>query len=81
MQGDSGNPLVFYGNTVLGVANHANAYCDDTKSPGVYARVTSFIPFINDAMSDIRTPDMRVAEYKEKKIFRMFSKSVDLVEI
>lgn len=59
MQGDSGSPLVYDDNIVIGVTS-GNSLCDETVSPSVYTRVSSFIEFIENAMKDNVTSEMRV---------------------
>ena len=64
MQGDSGGPLVVVrSNLVVGVMS-GNVLCDEIFLPGIYTRVSSFVPFINKVLKGKRTSDMRVATWK-----------------
>ena len=64
MQGDSGGPLVVCSNLVVGVMSK-NVLCNEIFLPGIYTRISSFVPFINEVLKGNRTPDMRVATWKE----------------
>lgn len=81
MQGDSGTPLVLKDNTVIGVYNFGDTTCNEGISPGIYARVTSFVPFIKNVITGVRTSEMRIATYRFTfaNIFGM--KTMSLVEI
>ncbi|ESO99089.1 hypothetical protein LOTGIDRAFT_147055 [Lottia gigantea] len=48
-QGDSGGPLV-YKYTLMGVTSFGNG-CAKPNAPGVYARVSSFIEWINEKIN------------------------------
>ena len=53
-QGDSGSPLVYSGEIVIGVANFgSNAPpCEEDVLPAVYARVSSYLQFIKQSLND-----------------------------
>ena len=64
MQGDSGGPLVVSFNLVVGVMSK-NVFCNEIFLPGIYTRVSSFVPFINEVLKGNITSDMQVATWNE----------------
>ncbi|XP_016836963.1 trypsin-like [Nasonia vitripennis] len=62
--GDSGSPLVYNETTVIGVANSSPKGCREDVEPAVYARVSSHLDFIRNAMKGKKTSDMRSATFK-----------------
>ncbi|KAL7290310.1 hypothetical protein TKK_0016008 [Trichogramma kaykai] len=60
-RGDSGSPLVYNGDTVIGVLSGISLGCDENKEPAIYTRVSSYLTFIRNAMKDV-TLQMRTAD-------------------
>lgn len=56
-QGDSGGPLFSSGPQpqLVGIVSYGDS-CGQRKKPGVYTRVSSFVPWIRDAIQDHRNP-------------------------
>ncbi|OXU26967.1 hypothetical protein TSAR_008788 [Trichomalopsis sarcophagae] len=61
-QGDSGSPLVYQG-TVIGVASSAPIPCGREHNPSVFARISSYIPFIRDAMAGRYSSEFAVKRF------------------
>lgn len=60
-QGDSGGPLVLHDKIVIGVLSWSSPSCDDNLVPGVYTRITEYMPFIEDVLNWNKSPRIRVA--------------------
>ena len=58
---DSGGPLVHKDRLLIGIVSSSPLGCDETVAPSVYTRVTSYIPFITNAVNNIVSEDMRSA--------------------
>ncbi|XP_031777968.1 chymotrypsin-like [Nasonia vitripennis] len=60
--GDSGGPLVI-GNTVIGVVHSSPGGCNENHGSTIYTRVSTFLPFIAQAIEDRASPNIRVFHY------------------
>lgn len=52
-QGDSGSPLVFNKDIVIGVLTGAQKWCDENKAPSQYTSLLAFREFVQNAMNDV----------------------------
>ncbi|KAJ8668624.1 hypothetical protein QAD02_010287 [Eretmocerus hayati] len=62
-RGDSGGPLIFGSNTIIGIVSGISIGCNENREPGIYTRVSSHMEFIRNAVRDV-TDNMRVKTYK-----------------
>ncbi|KAJ8673826.1 hypothetical protein QAD02_005088 [Eretmocerus hayati] len=58
--GDSGAPLVYGGDTLIGVLSSGSPVCDETEMSGAYTKVAYYIDFIVKSMLDVEDPIIRV---------------------
>ena len=73
---DSGSPLVYQQRFIIGIVNSSPLGCDETHVPSVYTRVSTFIPFILNAVNDRVTTDMRTATRVDRHGFVEFVPNV-----
>ena len=62
-QGDSGSPLVYTDNTIIGILSFTTTECDESELPAVYTRVSFYLPFIKSAIQDELSDNMREATW------------------
>lgn len=63
-QGDGGGPLVYNHTVIIGVVNFSPHKCEERLKPTVYTRVSSYLNFIEDAISNV--PNPQIVEYSLK---------------
>ncbi|XP_023245979.1 cationic trypsin-like [Copidosoma floridanum] len=61
-RGDSGSPLVYKSNTIIGVVSGISIGCNENNQPGIYCRVSSYLGFVRDALRGV-TDRMRVKTF------------------
>lgn len=67
---------------MIGVLNSADVRCNEEIAPGVYTRVTHFLPFVRNVLNGVKMADSRVGVYEfKRKILNVIGpKDINIIE-